>query len=582
MDVSTFRERVKETLEENQLDEARRLIEIHAEQFPVETEELLCEGVCNRQGHFQWLMTLNCIDQFRPALIQAAVKDKQWRFITSALDSGWACIVLKHMSDSRDDTYLFVEELCCGRLRDEMRRFCLLVAEAGLFDLLKEIVFCVGEFDSHYCEDIHPTHHALYSLIYKSLVKDCVKDRLVQVYEAVSEDERYSCQYLSILLAARLGRWKRVRSVVRTGRIVLLKGSDDVFFRAMHRRAWGCAAQVLQSVMAVKDVVETDILLDIQFKAEVCLMRRREFNTLILMPFLQLCMQENLYAAGALVAAWARRWGIVKVLMRHLKQGTADNANTIVLEEIMKNRKFRLVYDWLQCPAQQNLSPMYVDSVLWEASVNCRNHEAHALVEQLMDKCEDASLLGQVFYHIILYCQADLLQKFLARDLLQRADDLEFALYCAVDTFGSTWIQTDDCQSHPRYQILLTCLEAGCSNLLSDSTRLPAPMDVAVKLGLMPVIRLLYQTGATPSSVLHGIHLSLESGRESEPKSNAAEVKSFFQQVTDTPRSLNSLCCLSLSRLIGCRADRKRRALGLGLPVSLTKKVLFIDELYHS
>ena len=581
MDVLTFTQKVKEALVESQLDEARHLIEIHAEHFPRETEELLCEGICNRQVHFQWVKTVNSIVQFRPALIQTAVKGKQWTIVMNALDSEWACVVLSHLSHSKDDTSSFVEELCCVRLRDEMRKFCLLVVEAGLLDLLKEIVSCVGKFDGQYCGDIHPTHRALYSLIYKSLVKDCAKDKMVEVCEAISEDERYPCQYLSTLLAARLNKWKRVTSAVRTGRVVLLKGSDDVFFRAMNRRAWGCAAQILQSVMLVKDVVETDILLDIQFKAEVCLMRRRGFSALVLMPFLQLCVREKLYAAGALVAAWARRWGIVKVLLGHLQQGTADNANTIVLEEVMKNRKFRLVYDWLQCPTQQNLWPAYVDCVLWEATVNCKNHEAHALVEQLMDKCEDASLLGQVFYHIILYCQSDLLQKFLAKDLLQRSDDLEFALHCAVDMFGSTWTRSNHCQSNPRYQMLLRCLEAGCSNLLCGSTNLPTPMDVAVKLGLMPVIRLFYHTGATSSAVLHSIHRRLESDSESEPKGNAAEVKSFFQHVTDTPRSLSSMCCISLSRLIGCSADRKHRALQLGLPVSLTRKVLFIDDLYR-
>ena len=580
--LSTFTRRVKEALQENLLDEAKLLIEVGSEQFPEKTEELLCEGICNGQVEFQWAKDVKCIIPFRPTLIQTAVKARQWRFLISALDSGWASVVLGHMSDSKGDTSLFVEEMCCLHLRDEVRKFCLLVAEAALFDLLTEVAFCVGEFDRSYCGDIHLIHHAVYSLVYRSIVKDCAKDKLAQVYGAVVEDKRHSCQYLATLLAAHLNKWKQVASVVKTGRVVLLKGSDDIFFHAMQRRQWGCAAHILQNVMLVKDIIETDVLLDIQFQIEVGLMHRKRFNILMLTQFVRLCMREKLYAAGALLSTWVRRWRLVKVLMGHLQQGTADNANILVLEEVMKNGKFRLIYDWLQRPTQQNLWPMYVDSVLWDASVNCRSHDARTLVEQLMDKCEDASLLGQVYYHIMLYCQSDLHQKFLAKDLLHRSEDLEFALYCAVDVLGATWTQGEPCQTHPRYQMLLKCLEAGCSNLLCGSEIIPNPMDIAVRLGLLPLIRLFYQTGATSNAALRSMHLSLENDSENEPKRNAAEVKSFFRQVAETPRSLNNLCCVSLSRLIGCRADRKQRALGLGLPVSLTRKVLFVDDLYYS
>ncbi|XP_070189249.1 uncharacterized protein [Littorina saxatilis] len=559
---------------------ARNLIKTYAQQFPAATGKLLGEVFSKQMVSFGWVNSVlaDRASEFRSvkeAFLAQLARCNHWDFLQIVWNSNWRTRLLMHFHENKDDVGLFLRNLSERRKVTEINLF---LADSLHNALFTEVVCVLGDPETHPSSVWTDTNSLVYDRVYKSIVNSFNEDKLDSAFYAVGVDERYACQYLKTLLAARLRKWRQVTMAVSRGRVVLLKGADEVFVRAMQCRAWSCAAHVLNAVMLEKDVNETEFLLDIQYKAEVRLMGKLRYSA-ILIPFVQQCRRLKLYAAGALFAAWDRKWKVVENLLDHLQQGSGDNANLVLLEELLKNRKFRLVYNWLQRPTQHKLWPKYVDSILWETIVNCKNPEAHALAEQLMDRCEDGSLISQVLYHIILYCQRDLLHKFLAKDLLRRTEDLDFALHCAVDMFGSTVALGDAFPELPRYQVVLKCLEAGCSARLSQSAKLP--LDVAVRHGLVPVIQLFYQTGAYGNSVFHRIHAELTNGSgDNSPKRNAAEVEECLQQLVDTPRSLLSACCVTVSRLMGSCADRKERALGLGLPILITRKVLFLDILY--
>ncbi|XP_070189248.1 uncharacterized protein [Littorina saxatilis] len=593
MDEAIFTQQLQAAFVEDQEDDAqqlikskthaRNLIKTYAQQFPAATGKLLGEVFSKQMVSFGWVNSVlaDRASEFRSvkeAFLAELARCNQWDLLQIVWNSNWQTRLLMHFHENKDDVALFLRNLSERRKVTEINLF---LADSLHNALFTEVVCVLGDPETHQMSGWTNTNSLVYNRVYKSIVNSVNEDKLDSAFYAVGVDERYACQYLKTLLAARLRKWSQVTMAVSRGRVVLLNGAYEVFVRAMQCQAWSCAAHVLNAVMLEKDDNKTpEFLLEIQSKAEERLMGKLRYRA-ILIPFVQQCRRLKLYAAGALFATWARKWKVVETLLGHLQQGSGDNANLVLLGELLGNRKFRLVYDWLQRPTQHKLWPKYVDSILSETIVNCKKPEAHALAEQLMDRCENDSLMGQVLYSIIFYCQRDLLHKFLAKDLLRRTKvkDLDSALQCAMNMFGSTVAPGDAFPELPRYQVVLKCLEAGCSARLSQSAKLP--LDVAIRHGLVPVIQLFYQTGAYGNSVFYRIHAELTNGSgDNSRKRNAAEVEECLQQLVDTPRSLLSACCVTVSRLIGSCADRKERALGLGLPILITRKVLFLDILY--
>ena len=557
------------------------LLEKHGEQFPQETVTVLCNLLqnhcCDENGveepvRFDLLRDVQTIGELWPEIIRAAFKGKCWVFVKDTMHSDWYTLFLREIM-CQENLCGFVKYLYALRddLGTSMVKLCHLLLENGMHNLVRDMV------DSDTIQSGGPDVD-LVIFAYKCLVKDSSKDHLRKVLEAVGKDDRYGCQYLTLLLAARLKQWMQVTQIVKAARFDVIDGSDEVFVRAMCHKAWTCAAVVLHSVMQVQGVSDTGILLDIQAKAEIRLFGQPDFKAVVLKPFIDKAIQCQRCAAGALVAAWARSWGYVRLLLGHLQQGTADPANIIVLEELMRNLKFHLVYKWLRTAGRPVLQPRYADSLMWEAAVNCRHERAKALVEQCLPWCEDSSIVGEAMYHIVLYCQSDLLRKFLARGVLQHSPDMEFALSCAVEMCCSTWPSDGSYRQHPRFHILLACLEAGCSHYLYQSESFS--LDAVVKRGVAPLLQLLFDTGCISSSAVHNIRLCYDVVCDLIPRKRAEEIAAFLQQAESTPHSLKALCSFTVSQQLGCGADRKHRGLALGLPMHLTQQVLLMDVLY--
>nr|KAG5703054.1 hypothetical protein BaRGS_016215 [Batillaria attramentaria] len=121
---------------------------------------------------------------------------------------------------------------------------------------------------------------------------------------------------------------------------------------------------------------------------------------------------------------------------------------------------------------------------------------------------------------------------------------------------------------------------------LAEEETLPYNAKVFLReayAGMVDLVNLLYQTGATCSAEMRRLMTRPQIGvydivgdADSEV---LAGVHRYLEDVVSRPRRLLDLCRLELSRIIGCRADRKERALSLGLPLELTRVVLFYDVL---
>ena len=195
----------------------------------------------------------------------------------------------------------------------------------------------------------------------------------------------------------------------------------------------------------------------------------------------------------------------------------------------------------------------------------------------------------QVLFQIILYCQKDLLSKFLAKDLLQYIDDVDFSMHNAVDILARASLgYADDAQKAMCLQVFLKLFEAGVSVAMIRTLRRPTPtLDEnfpakrGLKLECLTALKILYGTGALSNEVINHLCQAMEAGNIwSDPETKSKPVRDYLQQLSTEPRSLQSYCAVAVSDQIGCRANRKERALALGLPEILTRKVLFLDILY--
>ncbi|KAK7479227.1 hypothetical protein BaRGS_00029571 [Batillaria attramentaria] len=194
-----------------------------------------------------------------------------------------------------------------------------------------------------------------------------------------------------------------------------------------------------------------------------------------------------------------------------------------------------------------------------------------------------------------------LFRKFLAKDLISLADcrhesgvnllselinDIRlYTRWAHLHDFRSMLqisVQSKTCAK--TYVMLSVCLESGLSTHQSLPPSVPwvdvkRPLSGAVNLGLVDLVQLLYKVRATSNAELYALSIDTLLRTRVEQQS-MSELQDFLEEAASTPRTLQDLCRLKVSHLIGCRADRKHRALALNLPMSLTRQVLFQDILH--
>ena len=112
------------------------------------------------------------------------------------------------------------------------------------------------------------------------------------------------------------------------------------------------------------------------------------------------------------------------------------------------------------------------------------------------------------------------------------------------------------------------------TDVFRPSTNTPCPFVYAFSTANLALLTLLTSSGCWSFSTLHSLATLCDTADLHLLTPAQTEVIRFVQRLSQSPPSLQNLCRWEISRLIGCRADRKWRARHLGLPSMLRDFVL--------
>ncbi|XP_070208959.1 uncharacterized protein [Littorina saxatilis] len=127
------------------------------------------------------------------------------------------------------------------------------------------------------------------------------------------------------------------------------------------------------------------------------------------------------------------------------------------------------------------------------------------------------------------------------------------------------------------------CIQAGLSTLQQPNALFWSPAVVRAVTGYLPrvanvsLVKALFESGASSYDdlkYLTAAHMFSSLGLQSPA---IPEILMFVKETSTTPRSLQSLCRLSVSHLIGCRPGREKRILALPVPQCIKDFLMFKD-----
>ncbi|KAK7478230.1 hypothetical protein BaRGS_00030488 [Batillaria attramentaria] len=227
--------------------------------------------------------------------------------------------------------------------------------------------------------------------------------------------------------------------------------------------------------------------------------------------------------------------------------------------------------------------------ILERAADRCLDKKAKYVIEKLISICgpEHKQVLEEeVLHQIVEQCSSSLFCTFVDKDpidLSRVQGQITGTLFSTIVTLLAHHTsyrlraRIDRRMTHDLTIMLRKCIEAGLSTQPYSYTNGPfveTPLSVAVRTRNLDLVKLLYRLGAVSNKELHEAShnemfvMFLDKNKE---------LREYVDLKASNPRGLQDLCCLSVSRYIGCRADRKHRALSLDLPMHLVEQVLFYD-----
>lgn len=174
----------------------------------------------------------------------------------------------------------------------------------------------------------------------------------------------------------------------------------------------------------------------------------------------------------------------------------------------------------------------------------------------------------------------------IASPLLHKVD-----LCHATQLFGNSLLQKAVRSACNREEMVRLCIRSGistrefCNESCSGnslpvvvSVGLDRPLKEATYNGQLSLVKLLYQSGATSNEELYRLKTdgSLKTRLETQGR---GDIVQYLEQAASSPRSLQDLCRLRVSHLIGCRPGRAQRIQSLPLTLIVRDLVSFNDIL---
>ena len=129
-------------------------------------------------------------------------------------------------------------------------------------------------------------------------------------------------------------------------------------------------------------------------------------------------------------------------------------------------------------------------------------------------------------------------------------------------------------------EMVLLCIKAGVSTHQQADDLFMSPMERALNWLYLPprlsTIKALFESGACSHNELRRLKNNTYIKMRLETR-NQTKILQFMEEAARTPRSLQNLCRLSVSHLIGCWPGRENRILSLPVPQCVKDFLMFAD-----
>ena len=248
------------------------------------------------------------------------------------------------------------------------------------------------------------------------------------------------------------------------------------------------------------------------------------------------CRERELYSLATYLGVWTGDW---------------ENVNT----------------DLVHCQSDTTV----VDFAIEQAS----EEDEWDVVRAHLTRCsQDEDLLGSILRCAVFRGQSDCCKTLMTRvDPLLTESVTGTLLYAAVTSDGD------------REEMVKLCIEAGLSTHVPPRTSQnwslmfdPSPMETALHNGQLPLVKLLHKAGACSNGEL--FRLQHDPVLKTRLKGQGRQdILQYLDTAATTPRSLQDLCRLQISHLLGCRPGRPERVMSLGGPWPVRHLINFEDIL---
>ena len=448
-----------------------------------------------------------------------------------------------------NDKYNFVLEFCRRCSQNTVTVALELAMESKKWKLMKEIIEHMDDFADpwHYDEDVvaaEAFHLCVRAIRHEQSARptlgpvlDGFCQRLISymfmhfarsyAMEDVTELTDWCLEtshgQLALLLSVMSGDEERVARVIDQHKdSICCKVFKVCFHLAVKNTNWGSAVTCLRC-------------LSIADAEEAVTYRMRGFDN-DLSDLIGKCRERELYSWATYLGVWTRNW---------------ENVNT----------------DLVHCQSDTSV----VDFAIEQAS----EEDEWDVVRAHLTRCsQDQDLLGSLLHCAVFSGQSDCCKTLMTRvDPLLTESVTGTLLYAAVTSDGD------------REKMVKLCIEAGLpthvpprtsQNLSSMYDR--SPMETALYNGQLPLVKLLHKAGACSNGEL--FRLQHDPDLKTRLKGQGRQdILQYLDTAATTPRSLQDLCRLQISHLLGCRPGRPERVMSLGGPWPVRHLINFEDVL---
>ncbi|KAK7089331.1 uncharacterized protein [Littorina saxatilis] len=284
-------------------------------------------------------------------------------------------------------------------------------------------------------------------------------------------------------------------------------------------------------------------------------------------------------------------WESAVTCLQHLSFTEADAMfyvylNDVELADLMETCRERAQYmwvvylgvytgDWEQVRTALELceDTSVVDYAIRKASSDGK----WDIVQSQVARCsQDNSLLGNVFASAVTAGRSDMCTDLISKiNNLQTSVSIQSLLCNAVTSSGN------------REEMVKLCIEFGLSTHITTCTCTSAhgcsvcgdcPIKTALNNGQMPLVKLLYKAGACSNTQLFRCKENADLRNQLQGQRRQGIVE-YLDHAATTPRTLQDLCRLQVSHLIGCHPGRVDRVMSLDIYARAKDLINFKDVL---